>query len=221
MDMLRRARAEQLQFEHPDTAIQKPAEAINVVAPAPAVNPAPAAPIKPAIDQQAELVSQPRTTVLLVLDERNSPTGAATPDPVICFDQTCWISNGIEDPAHPLPRAQALALKSTREAASDSCRGTSGCVFRNVAVGRDARIEVFEIGESRVSPDGAFTVSADATCRNDDGDLFCDAPLITQDYRLWIVPEKTAQAIGSAALEEAVADGLPDDDDGVQTEDGK
>jgi hypothetical protein len=221
LDMLRRARAEQLQFEHQDTAVQQPVEAIKVVAPAPVASPAPTAPIKPAIDQRAEPVSQPRTTVLLVLDERNSPTGAAKPDPIICFGQTCWISNGIEDPAHPMPRTEALALKSTRQAASDSCRGKSGCVFRNVAVGRDARIEVFEIGEGRVSPDGAFTVSADATCRNDDGDLFCDAPLITQDYRLWIVPETTAQAIGSAALEEAVADGLPDDDDGVQTEDGK
>jgi hypothetical protein len=221
MDMLRRARAEQLQFEHRDTAVQKPIEAIKVVAPTPVTSPAPAAPVKPAIDQRAELVSQPRTTVLLVLDERSFPTVAAKPDPIICFDQTCWISNGIEDPAHPMPRAQALALKSTRQEASDTCRGKSGCVFRNVAVGRDARIEVFEIGEGRGSPDGAFTVNADATCRNDDGDLLCDTPLVTQDYRLWVVPEATAKAIGPVALEEAVADGLPDDDDSAQAEDGK
>jgi hypothetical protein len=220
MDMLRRARAEQLEFEH-HTAVQKPIETIKVVAPAPVTSTAPTAPVKPAIDQRAELVRQPRTTVLLVLDERSFPTGAAKPDPIICFDQTCWISNGIEDPAHPMPRTQALALKSTRQAASDTCRGKSGCVFRNVAVGRDARIEVFEIGEDRGPPDGAFTVGADATCRNDEGDLVCDTPLITQDYRLWVVPEATAQAIGPMALEEAVADGLPDNDDTAQAEDGK
>jgi hypothetical protein len=49
------------------------------------------------------------------------------------------------------------------------------------------------------------------TCRKHDDDLVCNNALVTHAFRLWVVPEATAQAIGPSGLEDAVAEGLPDD----------
>ena len=185
-----------------------------VVKPAPTAAPPPALPPAAASDDADQSKVQPRVTVLLVLDsDGNDAASAVKPDPIICFDQRCWISNGLEAPARPMPRSEALALKSTNTATSDSCSGKSACAFRNIALGPGSQIQVVAVGESRGVADGSYTVAADTSCRKDDGDLVCDNALVTQEFRLWLVPEPTAQAVGPAGLEDAVADGLPDDDD--------
>ena len=186
-----------------------------VVKPAPTAAPPPALPPAAASDDaDAQSKVQPRVTVLLVLDsDGNDAASAVKPDPIICFDQRCWISNGLEAPARPMPRSEALALKSTNTATSDSCSGKSACAFRNIALGPGSQIQVVAVGESRGVADGSYTVAADTSCRKDDGDLVCGNALVTQEFRLWLVPEPTAQAVGPAGLEDAVAEGLPDDDD--------
>jgi hypothetical protein len=195
-------------------AIAKPVETTT---PPVTVQPPPAASSEP--DKQSK--AQPRVTVLLVLDsDGNDAASAVKPDPIICFDQRCWISNGLEAAARPMPRSEALALKSTDTATSDSCSGKSACAFRNIALGPGSQIQVVEVGESRGVADGSYTVAADTSCRKDDGDLVCDNALVTHGYRIWLVPEPTAQAVGPAGLEDAVAEGLPDDDD-AQPDDGK
>ncbi len=56
-----------------------------------------------------------RATVLLVLDsDDNAGAARVKPDPIICFDQQCWLSNGLEAPAKPMPRSEAVALKIDR-----------------------------------------------------------------------------------------------------------
>jgi len=160
-----------------------------------------------------------RATILLVLDPDGAPANVK-PDPIICFDQQCWISNGLDDPAKPLPRSEAIALKTTDTPTGDSCSGKSACAFRNVAFEPGSQIQVVEVGESRGVAEGAYTVAADATCRKSDGDLTCDNALVTHAFRIWVVPEATAQAAGASTLEDAVADGLQDDDDDSVT-DGK
>jgi hypothetical protein len=194
-----------------------------VAKPAPTVASPPAAPPPAAASDDVDTQSkvQPRVTVLLVLDsDGNDAASVVKPDPIICFDQRCWISNGLEAPARPMPRSEALALKSTNTATSDSCSGKSACAFRNIALGPGTQIQVVEVGESRGVADGSYTVAADTSCRKDDGDLVCDNALVTHGYRIWLVPEPTAQAVGPAGLEDAVAEGLPDDDD-AQPDDGK
>jgi hypothetical protein len=267
MDMLSRARTEEVERQSSDAqkmmvkvaapvatppAVTAPAAATPAAAPSAAPQPAPAAPARiaePAVSEPAaigkpvptapppptappaatepsnepsnEANGQPRVTVLLVLDtDGNDKIAAVKPDPIICFDQRCWISNGLEAPARPMPRSEAVALKSTDSATSDSCSGKSACAFRNIAIGPGSQIEVVEVGESRGVADGSYTVAADPSCRKEDGDLVCDNALVTHGFRIWIVPEPTAQAVGPAGLEDAVAEGLPDDDD-AQPDDGK
>jgi hypothetical protein len=244
MDMLRQARAEELERRKADAQMMltKIAQPAPVITPQPAValTPAPPAvsapymtepaavhaaamakPLQTAIAQAKEpppptirskTVNGARATVLLVLDsDDNAGAARVKPDPIICFDQQCWLSNGLEAPAKPMPRSEAVALKSTDSATSDSCSGKSGCAFRDIAFSPYAQIQVIEVGESRGVADGAYTVAADTTCRKHDDDLVCNNALVTHAFRLWVVPEATAQAIGPSGLEDAVAEGLPDD----------
>src|SRR5206468_1100196 len=96
----------------------------------------------------AELDGQPRATILLVLEaDRSDGIAVSRPDPIICLGDRCWLSNGIEAPARPLRRSQALALKTSQDATSDSCSGKSACVYRNVAIGPDSQIQVAELGD--------------------------------------------------------------------------
>jgi hypothetical protein len=179
----------------------------------PAANPPPkvvaqSTQVEPTPDSSAT-----RATVLLVLDPDDGDRAHVKPDPIICFDQQCWISNGLEAPAKPMPRSEAIALKTTETMTGDSCSGKSACAFRNVAFAPDDQVQVVEVGESRGVADGAYTVAADKSCRKDAGDLICNNTLVTHAFRMWVVPETTAQSVGPSALEDAVANGLDDADD--------
>lgn len=230
-DMLRRARAEEADREkqeaRPQQIAAEPAvPAAPVPAPPPAV--APAAEKQPAPvpvaataapkpeSQRAIVADAPRpgttqATVLLVLDVDGRALGFK-PDPIICIDESCWLSNGIEAPAVSMPRTQAVALRTTEETTSDPCAGKSACVYRGVTIDAGARIEVIEVGEGRGASAGAFTIAADKSCRNGSGGLLCDNGVATQDFRIWVVPEAIAAATGPEVLEEAVAQGLPEPD---------
>ncbi|WP_156150835.1 hypothetical protein [Hyphomicrobium sp. 99] len=225
-DMLRRARAEEIDREKQQfQKIAAEPSAIPKPVPPPAVSPpaekqpAPsvaAVPSKSDIEpsaNSADAAGPPATqaTILLVLDTESGPLGFK-PDPIICIDDRCWLSNGIEAPAVAMPRTQAVALRTTEETTSDPCAGKSACVYRGVPLEAGARIEVIEVGESRGASAGAFTIAADTSCRKDGAALLCDNGLATQDFRIWVVPEAVATSIGPDALEDAVAEGLPDAD---------
>ncbi len=210
----------------PLPSAQAPAPTTPVPPPAPVVLPA-AQPVTPA-PQIAALppkpVSEPPSvsrdapsptptipaTVLLVLDT-STPLGFK-PDPIICIDDRCWLSNGIGAPALTMPRTKAVALPTTDEATADSCSGKSACVYRGVAIDPAARLEVIEVGEGHGVSAGAYTAAADTSCRKDHSTLVCDNSLATQNFRIWVVPEATADVAGAASLEDAVAEGLPDTD---------
>ncbi|MBS0269549.1 MAG: hypothetical protein JSS54_11285 [Proteobacteria bacterium] len=230
-DMLRRARAEEADREKQESrplqvAAEPTAPTTPILAPPPAVAPAAekqpapipvAATAAPKPESQRAIVAEApkpdsiQATVLLVLDVDGRALGFK-PDPIICIDESCWLSNGIEAPAVSMPRTQAVALRTTEETTSDPCAGKSACVYRGVTIGADARIEVIEVGESRGASAGAFTIAADKSCRNDGGGLLCDNGVATQDFRIWVVPEAVAAATGPEGLEEAVAEGLPEPD---------
>jgi len=242
-DMLRRARAEeadwQKQNKRDDIAAQpstpvatvQPAfiqpkaatDAATVVAPRlietiATTKPAVATPVAVTPQERADKAALPklneaRATVLIVLDDDDYGWRRIKPDPIICFDQQCWISNGLEAPAKPMPRSQAVALKTTDTPTGDSCSGKSGCAFRDIAFDPTTRVQVVEVGDSHGVSDGAYTIATDASCQKRDGGLACDNAVVTHAFRMWVVPEATAQAIGAIALENAVADGLPDNGD--------
>ncbi len=187
--------------------------------PAQAVTPAStiaALPTKPAPEPTNSPALAPRpgpaeqATVLIVLD--TSTALGFKPDPIICIDDRCWLSNGIGAPALAMPRTQAVALPTTDDATTDSCSGKSACVYRGVAIDPAARLEVIEVGEGHGASAGAYTVATDTSCRKDHSTLLCDNGLATQNFRIWVVPEATAVSAGTSSIEDAVAEGLPDTD---------
>jgi hypothetical protein len=226
-DMLQRARAEELDRQKEDaqrTAIKPaipveppvalpapqsptraPAQTVAALPPKPAPEPVNAPAPSPAPGPAAQ------ATVLLVLDTGGTALGYK-PDPIICIDEKCWLSNGIGAPALAMPRTQAVALPTTDDVTADSCSGKSACVYRGVSIAPDARIDVIQVGEGHGASAGAYTVATDESCRKDHNDLLCDNGLATQNFRIWVVPEAIAESAGNATLEDAVADGLPDTD---------
>jgi hypothetical protein len=201
----------------PTPAVSPPAPvtppAVQAPDPAPQIAALPPKPVSepPAVSHDAASpIPTIPTTVLLVLDT-STPLGFK-PDPIICIEDRCWLSNGIGAPARAMPRTQAVALPTTDEATADSCSGKSACVYRGVAIDPTTRLEVIEVGEGHGASAGAFTVAPDTSCREDHSTLVCDNGLATQNFRIWVVPEATADVAGAASLEDAVAEGLPQTD---------
>jgi hypothetical protein len=225
-DMLQRARAEELERTHEEVRqmATKPADPVPSATPAPpaarpsgptsqlaALSPKPEPPETPAVRSGTPDPMATQATVLLVLDPDGTGIGFK-PDPIICMDNRCWISNGITSPAVSMPRDQAVALQTTGGVTDDSCRGKSGCVYRKVPIDPRQRIDVIEVGEGGGASAGAYTIAADNSCRKEGDALVCDNGLGTQNFRLWVVPESTAVAVGNASLEDAVAGNLPEPD---------
>ncbi|MBS0249797.1 MAG: hypothetical protein JSR78_01895 [Proteobacteria bacterium] len=228
-DMLARAQAEELERKQQEAQqiIAKPAvlEPAVKIAPPPAQSAPPVAklaalPPKPADDLRqtnSELAPRPTqpsrgaATVLLVLDSDGIGLGFK-PDPILCIDNTCWLSNGFRAPARSLPRNQAVALSSTSDMTAGSCSGKSGCVYRNVIIDPMHRIDVIEVGEGGGASSGAYTITADQSCRVDGDSLSCNNGLATQNYRIWVVPEAQAETAGAVRLENTLAEGLPEID---------
>jgi len=212
----------------PATADAKPAqpaaatpEAMQPPAATPAVAPAPPPVAKaeptplpaPPAAAAAAAPAGPRATILLALD--TPPAGAGVkvvPDPIICIDQTCYVSGGFTKAALAMARGDALALKGTEGKSQETCRGQFGCIYRDVAIPADATISVVDLGSGSSSDAGSFSIAADASCKTDQGDLVCGNGLVTHAYRVWTVPEATAKSVGAQVLEDAIADGLVGDD---------
>lgn len=153
-----------------------------------------------------------QATVLLVFESGSAAQDATQSmhDPIVCFDDRCIVSNGFDAAAKALPRGDAQALKTTTGVTLDTCRGKTACVFRDVAITAAPRLQVIDLGSSTTSnAGGGYTTEIDKSCRMSDGELTCDHPLATPDFRVWIVPEGTAKKAGIAALENAIVEGLP------------
>ena len=213
----------------PATTPASPAAAVSAALPptktaetAPASPPAPAkaevqakADPKPAeLAPAAEATSTtgPRGTLLLALEtsatsSKNAPS--PTFDPMICMADICYISAGLNADAVKLSKLDALKLKSTSDASPDSCNGKVGCVFRNVMLPAGAQVQVVELGSASHDLEHTSAAQLDPTCKVSDGDLNCDNPILTKDFKIWSVPEETARTAGVQNLEDALADGLP------------
>jgi hypothetical protein len=205
---------------------------ITVSPPTPAPTPPPAkiaentpAPLKP--DVQATVEPKPvepsqtlvtaimpaqHATLLLALETSgaSSKSGSTSAfDPMVCLGDSCFVSAGLNADAVKLTKLDALKLKSTSDASPDSCKGKVGCVFRNVAVPQGAQIQVIELGSATHDPLHASDAKLDTTCKMSDNGLNCDNPILTADFKIWLVPEETARTAGVQELEDTLADGLP------------
>jgi hypothetical protein len=153
-----------------------------------------------------------RFTVLLIMAPGNygiRRNGPKVADPILCAPEGCYVSQGPDRPAHFLPVRKALGFGNTFGARAGACRQRLGCVFRGVDLA-DMRgflqpVDLHILKHDRRRPQA---VSGDSACRMNAGRLLCTRGVYADDYAIWIVPERLADAAGPAALEQAVADGL-------------
>ncbi len=154
----------------------------------------------------------------MVLETKSSGTAgglqriANPPDPIICLGDDCYLSSGYETAARRLPRNEALALKNSSEASASSCKDKTACVFRDVPVARETELRLVDLSSASHDNHTPVDVRADVSCAVTDDELTCDEPVTSPDHRIWIVPEVTATKAGAAGLEDALAQGLPEED---------
>ncbi len=160
----------------------------------------------PAVVKPAENAA---VSILLVLnpgqsDEKRAQSKAS---PVLCFDDSCFVSSGAAAAAKALPRAEATKAGGD----AGACVSKSRCVFRGVALPVGAFVQIVDLGPAKLVRMETVEARPDRTCQVADGTLDCQGPMTAPDYRMWIVPEATAEKAGVPELESAVADELPEE----------
>jgi hypothetical protein len=153
-----------------------------------------------------------RATLLLVMRPGRNGIRAlhATADPILCSNDVCWVSRGPDRDARMVSRRQALGPLNTLGDRAGACNGSTGCVFRNVELGgASAVVQPVDLRVIRHDKRARTEVRIDRSCRidagrTDAGRLDCRGQAATADYRIWAVPEATAQAAGARALMSAV-----------------
>ena len=151
-------------------------------------------------------------TVLLVMDvgTRGIRRFEKTGDPLLCGASGCYVSTGPGTAAKYLAGRKAFGFFNTMGGRAGACSQSLGCVFRGVDLGVaggvlqpvDMRLVRHDRREQRA-------VTGDSGCRLSSGALDCRRPINSSDYRLWVVPEDLAEAAGTRALEQSIAEGLP------------
>jgi len=191
-------------------AAVKPAAAPTGAAPKVEANAAPLTNAPAASEPPAATTgSATRASILLVLNPGQSEEKRATSkaSPILCLQETCYVSGGAQAPAKAFARAEA-----TRSGASaGDCIGKPLCVFRGVALPPQSFIQIVDLGPAELIRMETIEAKADTSCMIADGTLVCEAPITAPDYRMWLVPEPTAEKAGAAELEAAVADELPEE----------
>ncbi len=84
-------------------------------------------------------------------------------------------------------------------------------MFRGVTLPVGAFVQIVDLGPAKLVRMETVAARPDRTCQVSDGTLDCQGPMTAPDYRMWIVPEATAEKAGVPELESAVADELPEE----------
>lgn len=169
----------------------------------------PAAPPKADATPATAAGNGARVAILLVLNpgQTEEKRAASKSSPVLCLQDTCYISSGSTDPAKVVARADA-----TRSGAdAGACVGKPHCVFRGVTLAPGSFIQIVDMGPAKLIRMETIEARADKSCHVSDGTLACEGPITAPDYRMWLVPEAVAEKAGFNELEAAVADELPED----------
>ena len=158
---------------------------------------------------QASLLPM-RITVLLVIQPRNGGRFTHTANPILCIENGCYISGGLQSAADYMPRSKALGPLNSIGRRAGLCQNQLRCAFRDVDLGGTVGfIQPVDMGLLHHDRREVRKAEPDQTCDVTHGRLYCSAPIIAYDYRAWVVPEFVAAKAGAAALEEALEEGLP------------
>lgn len=187
-----------------------PQSPLATVAPVIATAVSPSAPL--AVRPNMAWLGHARASVLLALDpgtygiRRFNPRQA---DPVLCVGDTCYISQGPDQPAKPMTRMLALGAGNTLGGRAGACRLQLTCVFRDIdlASGR-AEFQPVDLHVLRHDRRETALAEPDRSCVTANGRLTCSAPIASTTWRAWIVPESTAALAGGPVLTAALSGGL-------------
>jgi colicin import membrane protein len=153
-----------------------------------------------------------QVTVLLIMApghygiRRHGPKVA---DPILCKPDGCYVSEGADRPARFLPGRKALGFGNTFGQRAGACRQHLGCVFRGIELRRlPAYLQPVDLHILKHDRRRPHEVAGDSDCRTGSGHLVCERGIYAEDYAMWIVPERIADAVGPVVLEEAVQEGL-------------
>ena len=177
---------------------------------------APAAPPKTTgtvarIPAETVLSYPQRVTVLVQMDPRRHGFAGRrmTANPVLCVDESCYVSNGSRMTATAMTRGRTLGPGNTLGRNAGVCRNDTTCVFRGVLLrSPNATIQPVDMGFLRHDRREIRSARPDGSCRTTNGELACASPIIASRYRAWIVPERVAETAGATALERALDAGL-------------
>lgn len=151
-------------------------------------------------------------TVLIVMDAgtRGIRRWNKTADPMLCVDETCYISRGAATAAKRIARSKAFGPGIALGERAGDCRNKLVCAFRGVKLenGR-SWMQPIDLRIMRHDRREAKLVVADPTCSVTAGKLACTRTVTSGDYRAWIVPEPLAERAGAKAIEAALVAELP------------
>jgi hypothetical protein len=153
-----------------------------------------------------------RVTVLLVMAPGNYGIrrgGPKVADPIMCTVAGCYVSTGPATPARFLPGRQATGFGNTIGGRAGACRQTLGCIFRGIDIAeREGYLQPVDLHILKHDRRRPQLIDRDSDCRVDDGRLSCRRGIYSEDYAMWVIPERMASAAGAAVLERALDEGL-------------
>ncbi|MEQ1649989.1 MAG: hypothetical protein ABL898_15525 [Hyphomicrobiaceae bacterium] len=147
-----------------------------------------------------------RATILLVMNPQAQGRRLRAPEPILCVEYGCYVSTGAQAPSTFLSFRQATGPFGRLGRGAGACASTETCVFRGIDLGHSGSTPVQPVDLRFARPDRKMLrdIVADESCRMISGRLSCSRPVRTEDYTMWVVPERLASTIGPDALDDAV-----------------
>ena len=153
-----------------------------------------------------------RVTVLMVMAPGNKGIRRfdKTADPILCARDGCYVSTGADTAARFYSLGRSIGLGNIFGQRAGACNHQTACVFRAVDLsGAGAILQPVDLKVMVHDRRNVSSAAPDPTCHVDMGRLMCARAIVAGDYTLWVVPERIAELAGSALLQHALADGLP------------
>lgn len=152
-----------------------------------------------------------RATVLLVMKPgtRGIRRWNKTADPMLCVEDSCYISTGADVAATRVSRRKGFGPGIAMGTRAGACNHQLTCVFRDVDFGsRLAWMQPIDLRIVRHDRREARRVGIDPTCVITNNRISCTRTIESDGYRAWVIPEHLAVRAGPAALQAALASNL-------------
>ncbi len=146
-------------------------------------------------------------TVLLVMKPGNRGIRRwnKTADPMLCLEDTCYISSGAETAARRVSRRKGFGPAIALGTRAGACNHQLNCIFRDVDLINDhAWMQPIDLRIVRHDRRETRRIASDPTCALSGGHIACARTVESSDYRAWIIPEHVARQAGAAALQAAL-----------------